>query len=354
MKDGVRACRGLDENELRQIKRLSKMCNEADGIKIKLNGDMLRERSRSEINDFLYYDQGELIGFIGIYSFISTEVEISGMVHPDYRRGGVFSRLVAAATEECRRRGVPRLVFICQHGSASGAAFLTALGAEFLYSEFRMEMQKYNGPQIELIAASGMEIQLRKAQWEDSELLVKLNMSGFNMQEQDARAYVEKSLGGRHEQTLIAELGQIPIGKISYELDEGEAFIYGFCVLSAYRGKGLGRAMLSQTIQILQQHDPDALSGGRATGRLDDRANGGVNGKLDDRANDKGNARVNARYNTRSNAKLDARLSTRISLEVETANEGALGLYLACGFQVINRNDYYVLMREIKGRQEIL
>ncbi|SEC23433.1 GNAT family N-acetyltransferase [Paenibacillus sp. GP183] len=299
MKDGIKPCYGLTEKELSEIKRLSLLCNQSDAIRLKLNWDMLRERSVELNNDFLYYKNNVLIGFLGIYSFNSKEAEISGMVHPDYRRRGIFQELTDAAVKACRRRSIPKLIFICPRTSASGKAFLDALGAAYSFSEYRMEMMAPLESQAQTASdttasqanLSHEGIRIREAGQPDTELLVRLNMSGFSMSEQDVREYVAVSLNGKGDKTYIAELGEVPIGKIGAQLIEAAGFIYGFTVLAEYRGKGYGRQILAQTIQSMRSMEPDV----------------------------------------------------QIALEVAVENERALGLYESCGFYVVTAYDYHEL-----------
>ncbi len=84
----------MDSKELEQVGELANLCNLYDGIQLKLNWSMLKERSGKEYSDFLFYEEDQLVGFLGIYQFQSTEAEISGMVHPKHRRKGIFTRLV--------------------------------------------------------------------------------------------------------------------------------------------------------------------------------------------------------------------------------------------------------------------
>jgi ribosomal protein S18 acetylase RimI-like enzyme len=299
MKDGIKPCYGLAEKELKEIKKLSLLCNQSDEIRMKLNWDMLRERSAELNNDFLYYKNNILVGFLGIYTFTSKEAEISGMVHPDYRRRGIFQELTEAAARACRRRSIPKLIFICPRSSASGKAFLDALGAAYSFSEYRMEMteqlenpvQKASETKASQAGTSLESIRLREAGHPDTELLVRLNMSGFAMTEQDVREYIAASLKSKGEKTYIAELGEEPIGKIGVQLSEVAGFIYGFAVLSEYRGKGYGRQILAQAIQSMRSMEPDA----------------------------------------------------QIALEVAVENERALGLYESCGFQAVTAYDYHEL-----------
>ncbi|SCW81661.1 Ribosomal protein S18 acetylase RimI [Paenibacillus tianmuensis] len=283
---------GLSEQALRDIRALADLCNTEDGITLKLNWDMLSARPAGVTNDFLMYEGEELIGFLGIYSFGSTEAEISGMVHPHHRRKGVFTRLADAATEECRRRGIPKLIFICQERSASGKAFLHAWGAVYSFSEHWMEMRVPDGqpPQVpDTRQAEALELRLATA--DDIELLTELNRQGFDMTYEDARVFVETTVADEKEKTYVAELGGKPIGKLTVRVDEGVAFIFQFCVLTEYRGRGCGREILARTMERVYREDG----------------------------------------------------TVRFELEVAADNPRALGLYESCGFRALNANDYYTM-----------
>ncbi|WP_036715059.1 GNAT family N-acetyltransferase [Paenibacillus ehimensis] len=283
---------GLSEQELRDIRALADRCNAEDGITLKLNWEMLSERPAGVTNDFLMYEGEELIGFLAIYSFRLTEVEISGMVHPQHRRKGVFTRLADAATDECRRRGIPKLIFICQERSASGKAFLEARGAVYSFSEHWMEMRVPDGqpPQVpDTLQAEALE--LRLAVEDDIEVLTELNRQGFDMSYEDARVFAENTVADKKEITYVAELGGKPIGKLAVRVDEGIAFIFGFCLLTEYRGRGCGREILVRAMERVYRE-------------------GGI---------------------------------VRFELEVAADNPRALRLYESCGFRALNANDYYTI-----------
>jgi ribosomal protein S18 acetylase RimI-like enzyme len=290
LKQGILPRAGLSPQELEEVRKLWEVCNSHDRIEIKLNWGTLSNRPSGVTNDFLFYQNDRVVGYLAIYCFLSTEVEISGMVHPEARNQGVFDQLVQKAIEECRRRGVSKLIFINERGSASGKAFLMNLGVRYSFSEYVMELQEHKAaPALDEI------VTIRLADSEDTELLVKLNMSGFNMSENDTREYVSQTIRGEKERTWIAELGEKreAIGKIGAMVEaDASGFIYGFCVLSAYRGKGYGSRILSQTIAELKQRDHTNF----------------------------------------------------IKLEVSVENEKALGLYESCGFKTKNSNDYYELL----------
>jgi len=289
----IRTRQGLTEQELHDIRILADICDALDGIKLKLNWISLQTRSVHETNDFLIYENGDLIGYLGIYSFQASEAEISGMIHPLYRRRGLFTKLVDAAVEECTRRGFEQILFINHHRSTSGQAFLIARGTTYKVSEHWMRSQRTD-EDLSGMNVPGMTknaIHLRSASVEDKELLIRLNMSGFAMEEADSREYVERTISSPLEFTFIAEAQGDPIAKLGVTYEEGSAFIYGFCVNPEQRGKGYGRRVLVELMNMLQREQ----------------------GK------------------------------TRFELEVAVENARALGIYEDCGFQVISANDYYEL-----------
>lgn len=276
---------GLNTTELDEIIDLMKLCNQHDGILLKLNVDMLKNRQTDEMNDILYYENGRLIGFLGLYGFNSIEIEVSGMVHPDYRRRGVFQQLIKAASEEAIHRGIPKLLLICEHRSETGKLYIDSIGGTYSFSEYRMEYKKGQSiqpqsPRLELV---------RVRDEADQEAVVKLYNVGFGVPEENTRKRLIRELADPQRNLYVAKLNQEVIGKISLNLAEpGGVYIYGFVVFPEYRGKGYGREILSRIVRgLIEQGHPE------------------------------------------------------IQLEVETKNLGALGLYESCGFSVAAGYDYY-------------
>ena len=84
IKQGLYRAQGLSQTVLAEIEQLMRVCNAHEGLDLKINLQLLRSRPHDEINDFLYYEQDVLVGFLGLYSFNPHEGEISGMVHPAF------------------------------------------------------------------------------------------------------------------------------------------------------------------------------------------------------------------------------------------------------------------------------
>ena len=138
---------------------------------MKLNWDMLDTRPENETNDLLYYEDGTLAGYLGLYGFGSKpeEIEITGMVHPHYRRRGICSKLFSEAVLMSRSRGAGRMLLISERQSASGLAFAKKAGLPYSFSEYRMLCSTYQ-PQKHTEAFS-----LRPATDGDTPFLMKLD-----------------------------------------------------------------------------------------------------------------------------------------------------------------------------------
>ncbi|QRG69506.1 GNAT family N-acetyltransferase [Brevibacillus choshinensis] len=274
----------LSVEELAAVKELVNVCNEHDGIDLKVNPDMLANRSGEQTEDFLCYEDGKLVGFLGLYVFHGEEAEVSGMVHPQYRRKGIFRAMQSRAAEECGKRKIPNQLFIVQRESLTGKACMEQLGSTYKFSEYWMDLE---GQKNQLPVIS---IQMREAGAEDLETLIWLNVHGFQMEEDRAREMSERIESEPNRITYLIAAGGQDVGKISVLFSEGKGFIFGFCVHPDQQGKGYGRQALAHTIELIREKGFEQMS-----------------------------------------------------LEVACENSNALGLYESCGFVVKSANDYYTL-----------
>ncbi|KUO96055.1 hypothetical protein ATW55_01410 [Ferroacidibacillus organovorans] len=274
---------GLSEEAYLSVLDLAKRCQKHDGLTLKINEPFLRTRPAYEVNDFLYYAGDRLIGYLGLHQFQMHEVELTGMVDPAYRRRGIFSALVAEARQEIYERGASVLIFITPQESISGKHCLQSLGATYSFSEYHMQ---WDG---RVRQAQPSSLTLRSAEGdEDFKRVAHITAACFEMDAEDVHTSIMKSSVPGMNRYLIESQGE-PIGTIAVqEIDQREAFLFGFCILEAYRGKGLGRVALTATI-----------------------------------------------------AQLSERGVSSIALEVAAENRRALTLYEGCGFSVVRANDYF-------------
>ncbi|HEU0002652.1 MAG TPA: GNAT family N-acetyltransferase [Ktedonobacteraceae bacterium] len=282
-KHGIIAKQTLTPGEIAAISRLIDICNAHDGLRMRIGMEMLRERSGDETNDFLYYADGQLAGYLEADSYGRKDKELAGMVHPDFRRQGIFTALFMAAKEVFERRDVQKLIFVCEHKSASGRAFLTTTGADYAYAEHEMWLGTFHerGRRSEGLS-------MRRANTGDIDTIVSL-LATDSGNVDEVKAWVTELMGKPGEYWLfLATLNGQPLGTVRLDFMEEVTGIYAFEVRLGYRGLGYGREMLEQLIHIAREAS-----------------------------------------------------NKPVMLDVETNNTNAVGLYLSCGFEVKTTYDYY-------------
>ena len=205
--------------------------------------------------------------------------ELAGMVAPDARRRGIGSALLDAAVPLCRERGDRQPLLVVPRQSIAGKRLALSRGGTLDHSEHHLVLSGE--------PTSGLhkpEISLRPATAADAPLVVSLLEQGFGWSGPD-------DLGDRLERTALIELGGAVVGTLFLERDDDEeASIFGFAVEPSLQGRGIGRAALRQACEQL-------------------RADG----------------------------------ARRISLDVDVANDRALGLYTSIGFTPVTTEDYFAL-----------
>ncbi len=98
----IEQAHGLTDSALEAIAGLERRVVAADGGRLKLEWGVLRSRPVDEVRDLLWWEDGRLLGFLGLYVFSGQDLEVTGMVDPDARRRGIGRELFDAALPLCR------------------------------------------------------------------------------------------------------------------------------------------------------------------------------------------------------------------------------------------------------------
>jgi ribosomal protein S18 acetylase RimI-like enzyme len=272
--------RRLSGPDLEDLARLERTVTAADGISLKLEWPYLREGRT--VAALTHRDGGCLTGFLGLYCFGGPpDVEFIGMVDPERRRHGIAGQLLDEALDICRRRGLQRRLLIVPRDSGSGRAFATGRGAELEHSEHSLLLtgEVHRVPE-------DPKVTLRDAVDADRRDLVRILTSGFGPPPEGMLEHLQES----RSQTLIVHHAEVPVGTVRVSLDAGEGGVHGFAIDTAYRGRGIGRDVLSRVCTELRR-----------------------------------------------------RGARQVRLEVAVENDAALHLYTSTGFTPAGTDDYFLL-----------
>ncbi|WP_053367508.1 GNAT family N-acetyltransferase [Bacillus sp. FJAT-27245] len=269
----------LTDKQMKEIKELQAVCERDGGFELKLNWDMLEARKEGRPDDFFHYEHNQLVGFVGLYGF-GNKVELCGMVHPGWRRKGIFTRLLKEAIDEAKNRGTRQILLNAPAASESAKCFLETVPNRYYVTEYQMKWDGTAPPPNEGVT-------IRHSTERDNPLEIRLEVECFGFHEQEAAAYHLELKDSSNENFYIVEANGEPVGKMRVDHPNGEAWIYGFAILPEYQGKGIGRKALSW---IIAEED---------------------------------------------------KVGRPLFLEVEAKNAHALRLYESCGFKSYHAQDYY-------------
>ncbi|PEB39276.1 GNAT family N-acetyltransferase [Bacillus pseudomycoides] len=276
--------------EIQHIIDLAHICKRNDGIDypVDLHVNILKNRKENRLNDFLFYNNEQLIGVLNMYEFERpTKLELTGFVDPHFRKQKVGTTLLQTAMEEIQQRDVDEVLLIINGASTSGKEFAEQANLPYLYSEYGMEFQldtqqtTIQKHTIELIPVSTATFLT----------LLEISSKAFGDSLTNTSSWLQKIMSSPTHQVYISLIHKQPIGTITVNKQNGFTSLSGFAVHPSYQGKGYGKSILQYIVHQL-------LTEGR----------------------------------------------TKIELEVETKNDNALKLYKQCGFEITTRYDYYDLL----------
>lgn len=272
----------VDAFQLKQLEQLRVLCKTTDGSTPNLYTHIL-EQPRVFPASLLYYEQGQLIGFLGTYFFYEDAVEISLLINPFYRRRGIARTLINSILPLIKSQNYHKLIF--SNPAHINSEWLHALGFSYMHSEYYMERDDLNP-----LLHYKQTLTFHTATVNDIPLLCEFDAACFPSKEVDSTERFQHLIDGREYQIIIAYQDNHPVGKAHLRWQAQGATLSDIAVLPVHQGNGLGTSLITYCINL-------ALSEGKP----------------------------------------------HLNLDVETHNERALKLYTRLGFLTQNACDYWAI-----------
>jgi ribosomal protein S18 acetylase RimI-like enzyme len=268
----------LTQADLEEVNELASICNKYEELDyLTPNIGMMA---------ILCYVGTQLIGLLAIQLGID-EAELYTIVRPDNRRKGIASSLLEAAKVRLKKDGILKCLLVRQASSESGEAFVNSTGAQYRFSEFRMELEN---AAFRNRKSSDSMIELRQANPPDANILAGLSAKSFgDSEERHLKRYEQDLQKSTHRFHIISLDGQ-PIGSIGTVSSPSRIWIVAFGITPGFRGRGHGARALGKVVEALLEEG-----------------------------------------------------CQQITIEVETNNRNALDLYKQCGFKEQSEYRYYSL-----------
>ncbi|GAB6153909.1 GNAT family N-acetyltransferase [Desulfosporosinus burensis] len=244
----IKAYHSLSERVLNEVLNLENVCLDYDNLKGSLFLDPSLNFDQT-INSFhLYYKKGELISMISMFIPTRQEAEISAYTLPKFRENGYFKALLANAVEELRKFQIPDILFVCEKPSISGKKVLAALNAEYEHTEYFMRFNKSR-----YAARETYRLLWRKAELKDLEKTITTSMRIFDDSYEDAKSLLEKCFESETREQHLVFLNDEIVGIGSANIEGEDVSIFGLGLIPEYRGQGYGNELLHLIIDDLLQ-----------------------------------------------------------------------------------------------------
>ena len=236
---------------------------------------------------FAIREAGRLAGFLFAFAPSAEEAEFTAIVHPGYRRRGLFTKLFAAAQAACRAHGYTQGLFCVDGRALHTQAVAAHLGMPLSHIEYQMELALPDGPTPD---AEGFA--LRKLTEQDIPTVIPAMALCFGNEPAEEEAYLRNCLASADRTNwLMTDQSGAVLGYLGEYRDEKGLNLFGIGVPQPHRGKGYGKRLLD-------------LAAGLAKA-------GGIQ---------------------------------KLLLDVNSANEPALRLYRGYGFAACSETRYYTMV----------
>lgn len=242
----------LNHTQKMQIHTLQECVNAHDGLRSEafLSAEINFDRTLTCF--YLGYEGDTLTAFLTLFLPTAEEAEVTAFTHPQQRGQGRFQALLAAARVEMQKAGVPQFLFALDSACQSGNAALTHFAHTYQHTEYRMERDT-------LPAAAAESTVKFKRVGAENHADYRTVIAEVFPDIADNAAFLEAVLTHKSRKGYVGYCAGEPAAAFGL-LDEGsQTFLYCVGVREAFRGQGIGKALVRFALPIALAQSPRAV-----------------------------------------------------------------------------------------------
>jgi ribosomal protein S18 acetylase RimI-like enzyme len=193
---------------------------------------------------FLAYENQTLISFLTCFIPSPVEAEVNGFTHPHYRHRGLFSSLLALSSKTLKPFGYDRFILQVEPKSKEGMDYVTNHCPDIERTEYRLSMTTQGWEHTVKTEPKG--ITLERVTTENLPIYARISATVFNESLEQSTAYITTIVHNEEREASICYYEGTPIGVFNVHYEEKDfAILYGIGIIPQYRGKGLGKNLVS-------------------------------------------------------------------------------------------------------------
>ena len=251
----IQSTNTLNDHQLLEAKALIAICQKYDGT--------FRDPYLSNMLNFapdmpaffLYYEKGELVGLLTVYSD-DPDVEVAILVHPNHRRQGIARALYRSFEKETASYPIESVTFQTERIFLENHPDFASNWGLVEDDETETWLGKDRRP-YPLVNDSNLEVLLADRSYQDQ--ISQLKFQAFSEEHESREVvdrYVAKALKDPESRLyILLKNGQV-IGTCTVDLSSNTNYFYGLAIAELERGKGYGSYLAKSLVnQLIAQND---------------------------------------------------------------------------------------------------
>lgn len=235
---------------LQEIETLVESVENEAGIVSAISFDHVLNHDKEMDCYFIVYAGSLLVGAATVFAPTADEGEIAVCVHPDYRRRGLGSMLLAKVVDVLERHHMSSRILICDAKSISGASFVRAHANTELFSEYTMRLA--HG----LPAYVNGDMAVRIATVADVPRMAEICAAAYGDPLAESKQFIETSMIAVQREGYVGSVGSDLVAVCFISTSAGARSVNTVAVDPRVQNRGYGREFLTK---ILHAQPNDGL-----------------------------------------------------------------------------------------------